>query len=120
MQGALYFVPFINLRFQNLRLRGSFRHRYNNPEIPSIGVLGSFLVPFVLHGVVRRSGPLHATNISYFFSFVVLCLFPKVFVFSVLPLCLDRLLCSNSACFEGSNTNYTPVTAILDLSCFPI
>ena len=41
-------------------------------------------------------------------------------MFSVLPLYLDRPLWSNSVCFEDSNTNYTPVVAILVLSCFPV
>jgi hypothetical protein len=56
--------------FQGLRRRGTFRSKYN-PEIPSNGVVFSFFLSFAFHSIVRQSGRVHATNVSYPFIVMV-------------------------------------------------
>jgi hypothetical protein len=63
--------------FQGIRPSGPFRTQHN-PEIPSIGVMCSFIVPFVFDSTVRQSDRVRATNVSYPFIVMVVDWFHPV------------------------------------------
>jgi len=104
--------------FQGLRRRGTFRSKYN-PEIPSTGVVFSFFLSFAFHSIVRQSGRVHATNVSYP-SIVMGVDVPKIclrFKFFQNVFLLSVVKCHILYCFPQKK-NFSFVIVIPNSTCF--